>query len=156
MTMAVRPWIWVAGLLACGVVFAQGGKPAAAPKSYEPGKVYNALQPMLPAGVAILDTQVNGDRAIVAGSARSNAQVSQFMRNLDTAAEFRAPELRQIRMEGGRVQYDIGVTIDCAAGGKMGGGILCAKPAKAGSLHRCRVNGTLTFQGTPCRPGEEA
>lgn len=154
--MAARRGIWVAGLLACGLACAQGGKPPAAAKAYDPGKVYNALQPMLPAGVAILDTQVNGDRAIVAGSARSNAQVAQFMRNLSTAAEFSAPELKQIRMDGGRVQYDIGVTIDCAAGGNLGGGILCAKPAKAGSLHRCRVKGTLTFQGTPCRPGEEA
>lgn len=154
--MQARVSIWLAGLLACGVAFAQGGTAAAPPKPYDPGKVYNALQPMLPPGVAILDTRVEDGRAIVAGTSPTNALVSQFMRNLDSAAEFRAPELRQIRMDGGRMHYDIAVTIDCAAGGKLGGGVLCAKPAKAGSMHRCRVNGVLTFQGTPCRPGEEA
>jgi hypothetical protein len=146
----------LAGLLVGGGAIAQASAPSTPPKTYAPDKVYNALQPMLPSGVAILDTRVEDGRAIVAGSSPTNALVSQFMRNLDSAAEFRAPELREIRMEGGRMRYDIAVTIDCAAGGKLGGGVLCAKPAKAGSMHRCRVNGVLTFQGTPCRPGEEA
>lgn len=151
-----RRWVLWAGVVACGVASAQGGGTAPAPASHDPDKVYNALQPMLPPGVSILDTRVEGGRAIVAGTSPSNALVSQFMRNLDSAAEFRAPELREVRMEGGRMRYDLAVTIDCAAGGKLGGGVLCAKPAKAGSMHRCRVDGVLTFQGTPCRPGEEA
>lgn len=118
---------------------------------YSKDKVYNALQPLLPAGVGITTVSMAGNRATISGTSSSNAQLSQFLRNADGAPEFEMPELESVATDGTRVQYTIAVDVRCAEGPARSGSALCAGAASRGqAVYKCRIDGTLTFQATPC------
>lgn len=138
---------------------AAGESPAApaAPVRYEPDKLRSALLGLVPPRLALGGVSVEDDRGTVSGTAKTQAQVSDFLRAIDRAGDFQRAELRSIRMAGDQYEFDIGLQIACVHGAATSGSRLCnPPPGKANSVHRCKVNGTVTFQATPCKPGEDA
>lgn len=121
-----------------------------------PDKAYSMLSGMATPGVAIGKVLIEGDRAIVSGTAQSNSQVSSFMRAIDASADLDKVELRSISAGGSGVTFELTVQVACQHGLARSGPQLCARPAgKTGGVHKCRVDGTVTFQATPCAPGQE-
>lgn len=133
------------------------GESPAAPARYEPDRLRNALLGLVPPRLALGGVSVEGDRGRISGTARTQAQVSDFLRAIDRTGDYQGTELRSIRMAGDQYEFDIGLQIACVHGAAASGPRLCnPPPGKANSVHRCKVNGTVTFQATPCKPGEDA
>ncbi len=153
----------IALLLPADAALAQGAlapgvrPPAKAePVRYEPDKLRSALMAIVPPRLMIGGVAVEDDRGSISGTAKTQAQVSDFLRAIDRAGDFQRAELRSIRIEGDGYAFDIGLQIACVHGPAKSGPRLCnPPPGKSSAVHKCRVNGTLTFQATPCAPGQE-
>lgn len=138
---------------------AAGERPAApaAPVRYEPDKLRSALLGLVPPRLMLGGVSVENDRGTVSGTAKAQALVSDFLRAIDRAGDFQRAELRSIRMAGDQYEFDIGLQIACVHGPAKSGPRLCnPPPGKSNTVHRCKVNGTVTFQATPCAPGQDA
>ncbi len=128
-----------------------------APQGFSKEQVRSALQALLPAGVVIDELTLDGDRATAKGTASASEQVSQFMRRIDSAAEFEMPELLTIGNVNGRMEYAVSATVSCPADTVATGPGLCGStPVKTRSVYKCRIDGTVTFQSTACPPGKDA
>jgi Tfp pilus assembly protein PilN len=103
------------------------------------------LEPLLPAGSNIQEIKANGTRIEIRGHAASNAGVSAFLRSIDSSPELERPELMEIAMDGNQYRYVISLTLPCLADKACKG----SAPAKQ-TVHKCTVNGVVTFQATPC------
>jgi hypothetical protein len=148
----------IALLLSADFALAQGARPPApsTPARYEPDKLRSALMAIVPPRLALDAVSVEDDRGTVSGTAKTQAQVSDFLRAIDRAGDFQRAELRSIRIEGDQYAFDIGLQIACAHGpAKSGPRLSNPPPGRSNTVHRCKVNGTLTFQATPCAPGQE-
>lgn len=142
----------IMGIALCNVALGQGN-----PAGFTTDQVRGALQGLLPAGVLIDEVTLDGDRAAAKGSAPSNELVSQFLRRIDGAPEFEMPELLSISAVDGRMAYAISTTVRCPADRAATGPGLCGStPRKPGSVYKCRIDGTITFQATACPPGKDA
>jgi hypothetical protein len=149
---------WLAlGLLlpACGAgAEAPPVAPGAAPSTIDRERAYNSLVALAPAGVSVSVARIDGDAVSVVGTAQRNAQVSDFLRALTTSTDFRNVQLSEVSMGNAGVSYRLSATIACAHGLARSGRLLCADPAARGdAIHRCSVDGTVTFQSTPCASG---
>jgi hypothetical protein len=154
--MIHRACLLIAAVLVAGPVLAQGVPSAAGPVRYEPDKLRSALLGLVPPRLMLRGVSVEDDRGSVSGTAKTQSQVSDFLRAIDRAGDFQRAELRSIRLEGGEYAFDIGLQIACVHGPAKSGTRLCnPPPTKSNAVHRCKVNGTLTFQATPCAPGQE-
>lgn len=154
-----------AAWLALGLLLPAGGAgaeappvvPGAARSTIDRERAYNSLVALAPAGVSVSVARIDDVVVSIVGTAQRNAQVSDFLRALTTSTDFRAVELAEVSMHDGGVSYRISATIACANGIARSGRLLCAAPPGRGeAIHRCRVDGTLTFQAAPCAPGQEA
>jgi hypothetical protein len=124
-------------------------------RTFTPQQVSNALQPLVPSGVSISEVRVERNTVVVTGTSPSNTVLSQFLRNTTETAEFERVELRSIEQQGSASRYEMSLEIDCSAQPAAKPGSLCGAPAKAQSVYKCRIDGTMTFQATPCPPGSE-
>lgn len=119
--------------------------PAAADTATDSARVL--LEPLLPAGSNIQEIKASGSRIEIRGHAASNAGVSAFLRGIDSSAELERPELMEVAMDGNQVRYVISLTMPCLADSS------CKSPVPAKqTVHKCTVNGVVTFQASPC-PG---
>ena len=147
-----------------GAALAQGAiapgvrPPAKAePVRHDPDKVRNALMALVPPRLALGEVSVEDDRVRVSGTSPQQGQVSDFLRAIDRAGDFQRAELRNITLNGTSYSFEIGLQVACAHGVAKSGPRPCnPPPGKTNAVHKCRVNGTLTFQATPCAPGQEA
>jgi hypothetical protein len=148
--MPVLRSIAIGLLLACATAGAQSSP------RYEPDKLRSAMMSLVPPRLVVAQVSVEDDRGRVSGTAKTQSQVSDFLRAIDRAGDFQRAELLNIRMEGGQFAFDIALQIACVHGPAKSGPRLCnPPPGKANAVNRCKVNGTLTFQATPCAPGQE-
>lgn len=146
------------GLSCAGPAAAQpaSSKPADAAARHDPDKLRSAMMALVPPRLVVGEVSVEDDRGRITGTSKTQAQVSDFLRAIDRAGDFQRAELRSIRMAGDQYEFDIGLQIACAHGPAKSGPRLCnPPPGKASTVNRCRINGTLTFQATPCAPGQE-
>jgi hypothetical protein len=144
-------------LLCTGFALAQGARPPpAAPARHDADKVRNALMALLPPRLVLGEVSVEDDRVRVSGTAPQQAQVSDFLRAIDRAGDFQRADLRNVTRNGTYYSFEIGLQVACAHGVAKSGPRPCnPPPGKSNTVHKCRVNGTLTFQATPCAPGQE-
>ncbi len=150
-------WGAIGLLLAAGTLHADAPPvaPGVAPSTISRERAYNSLVALAPAGVSVSVARIDGDVVSIVGTAQRNAQVSDFLRALTTSTDFRGVELAEVSMGGGGVSYRMSATIACANGLARSGRLLCAAPpGRTDAIHRCRVDGTLTFQAAPCAPGQ--
>ena len=109
------------------------------------GIVRDLLMPLVPSGVVVVQIEVDGARAKVSGQTASNSQLSQFLRSIDSSPDLEAPELMEIAKDGSQYRYAISLTLPCLADSS------CKSPAPAKqTVHKCTVDGVVTFQATPC------
>lgn len=103
------------------------------------------LEPLLPSGSSIQEIKASGSRIEIRGYAPSNTSVSTFLRSIDGSADVESPELMEIAIDGSQSRYAISLTMPCLADSS------CKKPAPAKqSVHKCTVDGVVTFQASPC------
>lgn len=132
-------------------IAAQTAKPA-----YSQALVEQALQTALPSGVYVSKFTVESDRVRMDGSAGSNSQVSDFMRNISRSSDFRDLELEQIAAGSSGVNFVMHVKIACSEAPKNSDRLLCGRtPPKAQAIYKCRINGSVSFQNKPCPKGSE-
>jgi hypothetical protein len=129
---------------------------AARPATLSVPNVQRALQAYLPTGVTVGALQLTGSKAVFTGTAKQNAQLSQFMRALDASGQFVNLDLMEIAQRGGAYEYRLALVVSCDPNVQHKPGSLCGPAGKAPSVFKCRVNGTVTFQAKPCAPGQEA
>jgi Tfp pilus assembly protein PilN len=117
--------------------------------------VTTALQALVPPGVTVGPMRQEGDKYIFGGASGNNAALSDFMRKAMSSPGLRDVELREIAQDGAQYRYEMSIRVDCTAPGASRSGAACAAPAKGQSVHKCRIDGTVTFQAAPCPAGSE-
>jgi hypothetical protein len=137
---------------ACAVL-AQDAPPPAPVATMQ--SVTAALRALVPAGVTVAELRQEGDEYVFTGASATNAVLSDFMRKTMSSPGFSDVELREIAQAGSQYRYEMSIEVDCSAEGASKPGAVCGAPAKAQSVHKCRINGTLTFQAAPCPAGSE-
>lgn len=115
---------------------------------HDPIRVSAMLQTMLPTGVTLGQVTVAANSVTANGNVTSTPLLSQFMRSISGTTEFQRVELQKVEPSSTGNQFTISFQIVCANDAKTG---ICA-PAKSKSLaiHKCIINGTVSFQATPC------
>jgi len=114
-------------------------------------KVKKVLQPMLPSGVQIDSVTPRDQRSVISGTAASNADVSNFMRKIDSSLVFTKLELESIKQEAGRVQYVLSAQLHCPTDPSAANNACKPSAAKTQSVYKCVVNGSTVFQSKPCK-----
>ena len=114
-------------------------------------KVKKILQPMLPSGVQIDSVTPRDQRSVISGTAASNADVSTFMRKIDSSLVFTKLEMETIKQEGGRVQYVLSAELHCPSDATAANNACKPSAAKPQSVYKCVVNGSTVFQSKPCK-----
>lgn len=140
---------WLCCLFLAGHVHANVQK-ADAPRP-DTDSVRQALNTKLVAGMVIGNLKISGTRANITGTSPSNANVSQFLRNITQSSGFTRVELVSIAQQGGAMHFLITADIQCPVQGSAGGENLCAKPVtNSGTVFKCSVGGKTVFQDRPC------
>lgn len=142
-------------LLASAAPGALAQDAAAKPPTATTQSVTAALRGLVTPGVTIQQMRQEGEAYIFSGASASNAALSDFMRKAMASPGLANVELREIAQEGTQYRYEMSLEVDCSVPGAGKSGAACAAPAKAQSVHKCRINGTLTFQAAPCPAGSE-
>jgi hypothetical protein len=147
-------WTAIVLMLSMGIASAQQGERS---KVFGSDKVRAALDALLPTGVDIDAVQVEGSLATVTGLASDTVQLSQFMRRINDAAEFETPDLVSVSNADGMSLFTLAAQMKCPITADEPPSSLCsAAPAtKAPLVFKCRINGTISFQGQPCPAGSE-
>ena len=114
-------------------------------------KVKKVLLPLLPASVQIDSVTPRDPRSVVAGTASSNTDVSNFMRKIDSSTVFTKLELESISQSSGRVQFVLSAELHCPTDTRAANNPCEASAAKPQSIYKCEVNGTRVFQSKPCK-----
>ncbi|MFN7550662.1 MAG: PilN domain-containing protein [Pseudomonadota bacterium] len=134
-------------------VAAVGPGQAADTVRYDADKLRAALRSIVPAQVNIDRVTMVEGRAFLSGTSTSQAEVTEFWRTLNRSADFRDVELRRVNCSRGRCDYELSLRVDCAHGAEFSGPLLCKlPPGKPAVVHRCVVDGVVTFQDMPCAP----
>jgi Tfp pilus assembly protein PilN len=149
-----RVWLLLASLaLASSGASAQGT--ASRPATATTQSVTTALRALVTPGVTIQEVRQEGDVYIFTGASANNTALSDFMRKTMDSPGLTDVELREVAANGSQYRYEISIKVDCGIPGAARSGAACAAPAKAQSVYKCRINGTLTFQAAPCPAGSE-
>jgi len=114
------------------------------------------LRALVPAGVTVEEVREMNVSYLFNGTSTGNSLLSDFMRRTMDSPGLSNVELREIVAEGSAYRYEMTIMVDCSAPGASRPGAVCGAPAKAQSVHKCRIKGTLTFQAAPCPAGSEA
>jgi len=125
------------------------------PPSASTQSVTATLRALVPAGVTVEEVRQMNVSFLFSGASTSNALVSDFMRKTMESPGLSNVELREIVADGSRFRYEMTIRVDCEVPGASKPGAVCGAPAKAQSVHKCRIGGTLTFQAAPCPAGSE-
>lgn len=134
-------------------VAAAGPCQAADTVRHDEDEVRAALRSTVPAQVNIDRVTMVEDRAFLSGTSTSQAEVTDFWRRLNQSADFRDVELRRVNCSRGRCDYELSLRVDCVHGAESSGPRLCKlPPGKRNVVHRCVVDGVVTFQDMPCAP----
>jgi hypothetical protein len=117
--------------------------------------VGDAMRARTPSGVTVSEVRKEGGYFVLVGTSVTNQAMSEFMRKALLVPGALNVELRSMSAEGGQYRYEMSLKADCAAADASKAGAICGKPARAQSVYKCRINGTVTFQAAPCPPGTE-
>ena len=113
-----------------------------------------ALKQLATPGVVIERVEMlDGDGKVlqIGGRAGRNAEVSDFLRVLDGAADFEKPDLLQIQLDReGHPQFEIRVQRRAAPAPAPAPPAAVERSRKPG--YRCRSDGREVFQAQPCPP----
>jgi Tfp pilus assembly protein PilN len=145
----------VLAVLAILALPASAQQPASKPLTATTQSLTTALYAIVPPGVTVKEMRQEGDAFIFSGASANNAALSDFMRKAMDAPGLNTVELREIAADGSQYRYEMSIKVDCSAPGAGKPGAACSAPAKGQSVHKCRINGTLTFQAAPCPAGSE-
>ena len=120
------------------------------------GGVRGTLEAVMPAGVRIREVRLDGLHATVKGASGDVHQVSQFLRAVDGSPSFRNPKLDAIDKGAvGDTAFTMTMDVQCPKPGEHPAHNPCDAAAAASggtSVFKCIVNGTPTYQSTPCPP----
>jgi hypothetical protein len=120
-------------------------------------RITSAVGALLPEGVDVEVIEVRDLQVSVSGVATDTVQLSQFIRRLTDSGDFAPVKLESVSKINTSSGFTLTTTIECSAAGSGQTTTLCGTaPPKTTPVHKCMVNGTITFQGTPCPPGTGA
>lgn len=123
-------------------------------------RVCTALCALLPPGVVVQNVTLKEREAVISGTTTTNSQLSNYMRALEDSSDFERPNLHVVEAAGytGSYSYRLSVEIECLGQASPVARSICSgsPAAKSGSsTYKCRIDGVLTFQATPCPPGKD-
>jgi len=134
----------LSSILLVGHVYAETAKP-------QIDSVRQALNTKLIPGMLISNLKLDGIRANINGTSPTNANISQFLRNLTQSPNFARVELVSLQQKGSTMHFVMTADIQCPSQGSTNIDNLCAKPvAKTGTVFKCSEAGKTVFQDRPC------
>jgi len=129
------------------------GPASAADAAPTPAGVRSALEAVMPPGLRLREVKLDGLHVTVKGGSQNVQQVSQFLRAVDGTPSFRNPKLDTMdKAVVGDSSFTMTMDVQCPAPGERLAHNPCdpAAAAATGSVFKCKVNGTTTYQSTPC------
>lgn len=155
--MSLRAWLLCVLSLAGMLAAAQAQNRRVPDPGYTKEQVLKALDALAPLGVDLDAIQVENATAEVSGVAEDTVVLSHFIRAVDLTEHFGTPELLEVANDAGRSAFSLKIAIQCPSGIAGKGDVLCGEPGtRPTKVYKCRINGSITFQGTPCPPGKDA
>lgn len=126
--------------------------PAATPNE---GALRAVLRPITPGGVTVTAVKLEGTRATISGRSADNAQISDFLRNIDASPVMEMPQLQEIVRVDAESAFTVTTDVQCPTAADAAiDPCRGASPASANpTVHKCTVDGVVTFQSTPCPDG---